>query len=169
MRFFEVLKPSLLCNSCNGSGKITYFMPECEKCSGYGVILEKVTPIKQKIIEAVLQETISMSDLSYIINSIRNMNAVKCFIQADVFTVKLQFSLDTLYGTIWFRPRRNGEDIGKVFHQKVRAASRSMNGGQAVSDETFLNNKMIRNRAIKILTNPTIWEVVGLRYDNFKI
>ena len=134
---------------------------------------KKVSPLIMTIVESILKETMGMSDLYYIIGSIKNMDSVTCHVQPEDFTIKLSFMLDGLHGNIWFRPRKNGKDIGEVFNSALRSVAYGMlRGKHAITDEQaqqLVNGRNIRSRAIRTLTNIEKWEVVKLRYDNFKI
>jgi hypothetical protein len=170
MRFNEIQQPSKLCNACNGSGRITSFMPICEKCFGYGALVKGVTPIKVDLLKTI-HEGMSMSDLAYILQSIRAMPQVRCRLNFENFTIKLEFGLDNTYGAIWFKPRNDGTDIGDKFRRKVTAAAIARMGGKRPSSLKVAQNMLnglIKNASIKILTNPQEWEVTGLRWDSFK-
>ena len=165
MKINELSLPSKLYKHCNGSGKIIN-TTVCESCYGYGISDEI---LKEMDIKKIF-ERMSMSDYDYIFKKLRAMPSVKCRLDTDNFLIKLEFILDNEPGSIWFRPRRDGTDLGEKYFRKISAAARSMMGGQkpaniAVAKEILRNSKNgIRNNAIKILTNPDEWEVVGLRW-----
>lgn len=170
MRYADLIDESCLCTACNGSGQIMASQPVCEKCNGYGSILESVTPIKKKLMDCLV-ESMSMSDLSYIIDNIRRMSEAECIVDEDNCTVWLRFVLDSEYGSIWLKPRRDGTDLKTKFIRKLTAAARSQMGGQRPKSFAHVKSVLtgkIRNNAIKILTNTQEWEVVGLRWIDFK-
>jgi putative intracellular protease/amidase len=174
MKFSELQTPSLTCTVCNGSGHYMSFSPICETCHGYGIIVEVTNRTNISVFDYMaLQETISMSDLAYVISGIRDLPSARVTFNFNDFTTTLKFILNNLPGTITLKPRRNGLDIGKAFRNKVISAARSRMGGKQPDSMAVALNVMdergIKNQSIKILTNPKEWEVVELDYEFMKL
>jgi len=170
MRYVDLINESRLCTACNGSGQIMACLPPCKTCHGYGAVIENVPIIKKKFFDYII-ESMSMSDLSYILNSIRQMSQVECIVDEENYTVLLRFVLDGEYGSIWLKPRRDGTDLKRSFTHKLTAAARSQLGGSRPKSFAHIKSVLdgkIRNNAIKILTNPEKWEVIALRWIDFK-
>jgi hypothetical protein len=111
-----------------------------------------------------------MSDLAYVLEGIRKLPEVKCQVLEDKFEVKFQFTLDNIYGSIWFRPRKDGTDLGEKFRRKITAAAIARMGGKRPASMAVAKrmlNGPIKNASIKILSNPAEMEVTGLRYESY--
>ena len=128
-----------------------------------------------ELITPLLEGPMSMSDLAYLINEISKMdrsdNVKVRFEQGFIF--KLEFKLENTCGSIWFRPKRQGSDIGTIYTNKLISAARAMMGGNRPRNTNVayevLKNKSLSNRAIKTLTNRNDMEVVGLRWAGMTI
>lgn len=169
MRYRELTESSKLCTACNGSGRIMKCAPICEKCLGYGTFLEGINRFESNLLD-ILDESMSMSDLAYVLEGIRKLPQVKCQVIEDRFTVKLEFTLDNIYGSIWLRPRKDGTDLGEKFRKRLTAAAIARLGGKRPASMAVTKNMLngpIKNASIKILTNPAEMEVIGLRYESY--
>lgn len=159
----------------NGRHRFAWFRDHGVKSLPVTVPDEQADEIKKRfgnhLTESILNEY-GMSDLATVKDALNNVDQAICYVLPESAIVVLKFELDGLPCKIRLksRPDNKGKDALQTFRSRVYAASMVMSGGnkpKTWDDVVQALEGRIRQRAIKILTNPHNWKIVGVDYDGF--
>lgn len=112
-----------------------------------------------------------MSDVASLFDELKNIQHPMLVIDDDNATIRINFLLHGIHGYVRLKAKAgDGVDSMKSFRSKLFAASMAMTGGSRPKtwDEvkSSLSYGNIRPMALKILTNPINWKMIGAKYDN---
>jgi hypothetical protein len=120
----------------------------------------------------VLRE--SMGELAAMLDDIRSLPGAKVSLDPKTNTIYVDFVMHGEPGMMKLKARPEGStaDTDKRYRSRVYAAAVSSLKGQKPSSfnaAVKAVSGIVRNNALKILTNPTNWQIEKFRYAGLRI